>query len=60
MKNHQETTEYCHKVINDCLDKNDEISQMIWDIVDVKDTWNQAIDSINQAINKKAKQIQIL
>ena len=47
-------------MIDDCLSKNDEISQLIWGIVDVKDTWDQAIESINDVINSKAKEIGIV
>ena len=54
METHEQTNSYCLQVIDDCLEKNDEISEMIWGIVDTKDTWDQAIDSINKAINRKA------
>ena len=43
-----------------CLQKNDEISQAIWDIVDVQDTWDSAIESVNQAITKKAIELKII
>ena len=60
METHEQTNQYCLQVIDDCLEKNDEISEIIWGIVDTKDTWDQAIDSINQAINRKAKELAIL
>ena len=47
-------------MIDDCLSKNDEISQLIWGIVDVNDTWDQAIESINDVSNLKAAEIGIV
>ena len=60
METHEQTKQYCLQVIDDCLEKNDELSEMIWGIFDTMDTWDQAIDSINQAINRKAKELAIL
>ena len=54
MKESEEVTEYTKHVLQLVLEKNDEISQLIWDIVDTQDTWDQAIESINQAILRKA------
>ena len=40
-------------VIGD-MNKHDDVSQLIWDIVDVQDTWDDAIKAINDILMKKA------
>ena len=45
---------YLHKGLDDVLNKHDEVSNLIWDIVDVQDTWDQAIERINEALLAKA------
>jgi hypothetical protein len=40
--------------MNQVLEKHDDVSQLIWDIVDVQDTWDDAIKAINDVLMKKA------
>ena len=43
-------------IMNQVLEKHDDVSQLIWDIVDVQDTWDDAIKAINEVLMKKAVQ----
>ena len=37
------------------LDKHNEISELIWDISDIKDTWDDHVSAINAVINERAE-----
>ena len=54
MTDDKEVTQYCEDVLDMCVQKNDEISKMKWEMEDIKDTWADAQNRINQAVNKKA------
>ena len=54
LKEDDKINEYVAQRLDDALNKHNEISELIWDIVDVQDTWDTAIDNINQAVMKKA------
>ena len=52
------------KIINEvnqtCLEKHDELSEVIWSIHDFKDQWQTSINSINAAIKQKALDLGII
>ena len=54
LRDDDKINEYVAQRLDDALNKHNEISELIWDIVDVQDTWDTAIDNINEAVMKKA------
>jgi hypothetical protein len=49
LKEDDQMNAYIAQRLKDALDKHDEVSMLIWDIVDVQDTWDSAIEDINAA-----------
>jgi hypothetical protein len=54
LKEDDQGMEYLKQVETKVIDKHNEISQLIWDITDINDTWEEARDDINKVINKRA------
>jgi hypothetical protein len=52
LKEDDHATEYLVKRLDEVLDKHDEVSKLIWDIIDVQETWDTAIEKIDEAIMK--------
>lgn len=59
MKEDDQGTEYLKSVEQKVLEKNDEITQLMWDITDLQDNWDGAIDDINNVINERALKLGI-
>ena len=54
MKDDKETTQFAINTLKDAEQGHDELANMIYECIDVQDTWDGAISKINQAFEKKA------
>jgi hypothetical protein len=54
LKEDDQGMEYLKQVDKKVLEKNNEISELIWEITDLQDTWDTAIDDINKVIKERA------
>lgn len=60
LREHKVDKEHIEKILEKVNDKQDEICEMIWGLKDTQDTWDEAVNQINNKINEKAMEIGIV